>query len=452
VRSTAGAPPGAEPGRRGPDQGHAGRNAEDYPTRNAEDHATRNADDRATRNAQDHTTRNAEDHATRNAEDHATRNAEDHATRNAQDPAGRDTDGHAARDAARAQSRRARGAPPPIVLPPNQVARFYRGGARIDRLRGTSGHPDRGPEDWVGSTTTTLGTDSDGLSHLPDGRYLRDAIAEDPTGFLGSEHVRRWGSNPALLVKLLDAGERLPVHFHPGRAFARRALGLDFGKTEAWIIVAAEPDSVVHLGLKSPVSKSTVLRWVREQDIPAVLGAMHELPVQPGATLFVPAGTLHAIGSGILLVELQEPTDLSVLLEWQRFGVSDGSEHLGLGWERVLDAAALESTRAEDDLDADAVAGATTPVADLLPAAAAPYFRAQQIAAQGEPVHLDQSFSILVVLDGWLTLWSESADPLDLHAGETVLVPHAAGPTTLDGHALVIRCRPPAPEAGAGKW
>ena len=356
------------------------------------------------------------------------------------------------RGAAHAQPRRPRGAPEPIVLPPNQLARFYHGGARIHRLRGGSSHAAGGPEDWVGSTTTALGADRDGLSRLPDGRYLRDAIEEDPAGFLGSEHVRRWGSNPALLVKLLDAGERLPVHFHPGRRFARQELGVAFGKTEAWIIVAAEADAVVYLGLKAPVARSTMLRWVREQDVPAMLAAMHELAVQPGAALFVPAGTLHAIGSGILLVELQEPTDMSVLLEWERFGVTDGSEHLGLGWERVLGAAELEPVRAEDLPVQDGQAAPGKTITDLLPSFAAPYFRAQRITAQGDPVHLDPSFSILVVLDGRLKLWSESAHPLDLRGGETALVPHAAGRTTLDGHATVIRCLPPAPETGAGKW
>ncbi len=277
-------------------------------------------------------------------------------------------------------------------------------------------------------------------------------IEEDPTGFLGPEHVRRWGSNPALLVKLLDAGERLPVHFHPGRPFARQELGIAFGKTEAWIIVEAEGDAQVHLGLKVPVARSTVLQWVREQDVPAMLAAMHEIPVQPGTALFVPAGTLHAIGSGILLVELQEPTDMSVLLEWERFGVHDGSEHLGLGWEGVIGGADLEATRPEDVVVQDGHEAAGTPISDLLPASAAPYFRAQWIRANGDPVHLDPSFSILVVLDGWLRLWSESTDPLDLRSGETALIPHGSGPTTLDGHASVIRCLPPAPEAEAGKW
>ena len=360
--------------------------------------------------------------------------------------------------AGRTELRQALAVPAPVVLPPNQLARFYRGGARIKQLRGPSadaGASDPaagGPEDWVGSTTTALGADTAGLSRLPDGSYLRDAIEQDPIGFLGPEHVRRWGSNPALLVKLLDAGERLPVHFHPGRAFARRELGGGFGKTESWIIVAAEPDAVVHLGLRAPVARSTVLRWVREQDVPAMLAAMHEIPVQPGAAVFVPAGTLHAIGSGILLVELQEPTDLSVLLEWERFGVRDGSEHLGLGWERIIGAADLEAVSVDELLVQDDRGRQGKPIEDPLPPVAAPYFRAQRITAQGDPVHLDASFSILVVLDGWLKLWSESAAPLDLRGGATALIPHAAGGTTLDGHATVIRCLPPAPESGPGRW
>jgi mannose-6-phosphate isomerase len=255
-----------------------------------------------------------------------------------------------------------------------------------------------------------------------------------------------------LLVKLLDAGERLPVHFHPGRPFARQEFGLAFGKTEAWIIVTAEDDAVVHLGLRAPVARSTVMRWIQEQDVPAMLAAMHELSVRPGTVLFVPAGTLHAIGSGILLVELQEPTDMSVLLEWERFGVTDGSEHLGLGWERILDAAELKPTRAEDLVVQDGPAAPGNAVTDLLPAHAAPYFRAQWVAAEGDPVNLDRSFSILVVLDGQLQLWSESAPPLDLRGGETALIPHAAGRITLDGHAAVIRCLPPDPEAGEGQW
>lgn len=87
-----------------------------------------------------------------------------------------------------------------------------------------------------------------------------------------------------------------------------------------------------------------------------------------------------------------------------------------------------------------------------MPPFAAPYFGAQAITAQGDPVHLEPAFSILVVLDGWLKVWSDAAQPLDLHRGETALIPHAAGRATLDGHASLIRCLPPDPETGAGTW
>src|SRR3954462_2861218 len=109
----------------------------------------------------------------------------------------------------------------PLLLPPNQFHRFYSGGARIDALRGFPAGEDRRPEDRVGSTAHSWGEDAEGLSRLAGGTILRDANAAEPEGFLGPDHVERWGTDPALLVKLLDAGQRLPVHFHPGRRFAR---------------------------------------------------------------------------------------------------------------------------------------------------------------------------------------------------------------------------------------
>jgi mannose-6-phosphate isomerase len=340
----------------------------------------------------------------------------------------------------------------PVVLEPNRIRRFYAGGPRIDDLRGEASRGSGAPEDWVGSTTTSFGDPREGLSVLADGRLLRDAIESEPVAFLGADHVARWGANPALLVKLLDAGERLPVHFHPGRAFASEQLGLSFGKTEAWIIVAAQPDAVVHLGLRAPVSAATVRRWVGEQDVAVMLAAMNEVPVAAGQILFVPAGTPHSIGSGILLVELQEPTDLSILLEWQRLRISSGVEHLALGWERALAALSLDAHRPGLGSLPEQDGGPPGPLEDLLPESAEPYFRAQSIMLRGSPVGLEPSFSILIVLDGELSLTGERGGELELRRGATVLIPHGSGGTRLDGQATVIRCRPPAPEAGSGRW
>lgn len=98
-----------------------------------------------------------------------------------------------------------------MLLPPNPVFRFYKGGDGIDGLRGLApGTGPGAPEDWVGSTTVSLGNDREGLAALVDGSLLRDAIERDPVGYLGQEHVDRFSANPGLLVKLLDAGSASP--------------------------------------------------------------------------------------------------------------------------------------------------------------------------------------------------------------------------------------------------
>jgi mannose-6-phosphate isomerase len=332
----------------------------------------------------------------------------------------------------------------PLVLPPNQFHRFYAGGARIDALRGVPAGEDGRPEDWIGSTTTAFGEQSEGLSRVADGRLVRDLVRADPEALLGPAHVRRFGADPALLVKLLDAGERLPVHLHPGREFARERLGSRWGKTEAWLILHADPGATVHVGLREALDADTLRRWVDEQDADEMLAALHELPVTAGGAVLVPAGTLHAIGAGILLLELQEPSDLSVLVEWRRFGVNSGAEHLGLGWGGALAAA--------DRSAADPATFVSAPGERLLPAAADPYFRAERIRPAGGEHECQSSFAVLVVLAGEGRLRAEHGEELALGAGTTALIPFAAGATTVTGDLDAIRCLPPDPAAGEGDW
>jgi mannose-6-phosphate isomerase len=323
----------------------------------------------------------------------------------------------------------------PILLPPNGIPRFYLGGPAIGALRGTEPPGDRVPEDWVGSTTTVFGDDELGLSRLPDGRLLRDVAAADPVAFFGPVHAARLGADPELLVKLLDAGERLPVHHHPDLPFAREHLGLDFGKTEAWIVLAARDRAEVAVGWRADVAADTLRGWVDAQDHDALLGALNPLPVSAGDTVFVPAGVPHAIGDGILIAELQEPTDLSVLLEWDGFGIAD--EHaatLGLGWDVALgsvergarDAAPLRGAHPDGT------------VAQLLPEAAAAFFTAQRVAPGGGSVELPAGFAVVLVTRG-----SGSFAGLDVSRGDALLVPHAAGRVVVDGDLVAIVSRPP---------
>ena len=336
----------------------------------------------------------------------------------------------------------------PLRLPPNQLHRFYRGGARIAELRGMPLEDDQAPEDWVGSVTTTFGSDEEGLSRLEDGRLLAQAIAADPANFLGPAHAESRGADPALLVKLLDAGERLPVHFHPDRAFARERLGSPYGKSEAWIVVAAEGDEpAVHLGLRDPVEADTLAGWVERQDISELLEALHRVPVAVGDTFFVPAGLLHAIGEGLLIVELQEPSDLSVLLEWEGFELDGPAEgHLGLGFDSALSAGGLDALSPERLAVLSGNRHAEgDPVERLFPREADAFFRAQRVRPRPS-VKLDAEFSIVVVLEGDGRLSTEAGDTA-LARGDTVLVPWAAGAVSIEGDLEALRCLPP--EAGA---
>ena len=332
----------------------------------------------------------------------------------------------------------------PVVLPPNGIPRFYLGGPEIAALRGTEPAGDRVPEDWVGSTTTVFGDDELGLSRLPDGRLLRDAAAADPVGFFGPDHAAHRGADPALLVKLLDAGERLPVHVHPDDRFAREALGTRYGKTEAWIVVATtKPDASVAAGWREGIDAETLERWVRAQDHDALLGALNPMPVSAGDAIFVPAGTAHAIGDGVLIVELQQPTDLSVLLEWDGFGIADELEAtLGLGWDaalRCVDLAAQDPAALRADPAADGARGVTS----LLPPAADRFFRAERIAPA--PVaELEPGFAIVVAIAGAGALHSDEGEPLPIRRGDTILVPWAAGACRVEGDVVAIACRPPA--------
>jgi len=331
----------------------------------------------------------------------------------------------------------------PTLLPANQPAdRFYRGGPRIAALRGNGAAGDHVPEDWVASTTTLAGSDVLGLTVLPDGRRLRDAVSTDPAGWLGAEHAETYGGNPALLVKLLDAGERLPVHAHPDDDFARKHLGCAAGKTESWIVLQTDPGARVHLGFKRDIDSAELASWVAGQDRQALLAACHSIAVRPGDTIYVPAGLPHAIGAGILLVELQQASDLSVLLEYDGFGVDGARDgHLGLGFDTALQCV---QSQALPPSQLAALIGRWDD-SRIFPEAADTFFRAERLSGHVDVV-FDPGFAVLVGVAGTGQLsWRAPAEnTLDLGQGSTVVVPFGAGPVRLRGQLELLRCQPAA--------
>lgn len=126
----------------------------------------------------------------------------------------------------------------PVLLDHAGAWRVYLGGSRIRALRGeTDPQDDHFPEEWIASTVEAAGTGAQpgaGLSRVQEPPFptLRDAIAASPEAWLGRDFVHRHGSSCGVLLKLLDAAERLNVQVHPTRESARELWGLPFGKAE----------------------------------------------------------------------------------------------------------------------------------------------------------------------------------------------------------------------------
>lgn len=327
----------------------------------------------------------------------------------------------------------------PIELGSNQPEkRFYRGGARIADFRGDEHGEEFQPEDWVASCTEVAGEPGVGLSRLPDGRLLRDAIAESPREWLGPDHHAAFGTSTELLTKLLDAGERLPVHVHPDDSFAKECLGGHHGKAEAWLFLT---DSSAHLGLLPGTTQDEIHRMIAEGDSETAVERMHRIEVRAGDVVYCPPGVPHAIGEGSFLVEIQQPSDLSIFLEWKSFPLPGGAGgHLG-----VSDAQAAGIVRGgmeAGDVDALRTSDRRTR-GDLLHGVEAP-FRLERLG-DGDPV--EQGYSVLFCVAGSGKLTAPGSTPLPLAAGSTIVIPWAAGEGTLrgDDRLEVVIARPPLP-------
>jgi len=150
------------------------------------------------------------------------------------------------------------------------------------------------------------------------GRTLHELVREHDQALLGKH-----AGIPQfpLLLKFLDCRDVLSVQVHPNDAQANEYQPGANGKTEAWVVIDAEPESQVFAGLKSGVTRGELQRALVDGSVQECL---HAVEVQPGDCIFIPAGTVHAIGPGILLAEVQQMSDLTFrLYDWGRLG-TDG--------------------------------------------------------------------------------------------------------------------------------
>jgi mannose-6-phosphate isomerase len=148
------------------------------------------------------------------------------------------------------------------------------------------------------------------------GRTIRDAVSLWGAGLLGTAKATADGGFP-LLVKFLDARENLSVQVHPSPAYAAGHPGANL-KTECWYIMAAEPGAVVYKGVKPGVTREVFARHIESSE---VVGDMIAVPAVVGECHNLPSGTCHALGAGVLVAEIQTPSDTTYrVYDWGRVG------------------------------------------------------------------------------------------------------------------------------------
>ncbi len=332
-----------------------------------------------------------------------------------------------------------------ILCKTNRVSRTYIGGKRLDRMQGVAEPKDSYfPEEWIASTTQARnanGTPNEGLSVSTDGRFLADILAEHP------EYLGDYNPLP-ILMKLLDASERLTIQAHPTVPFAKKFFNSPFGKTECWYILEADEDAHVYLGFKE--GKDLRERWEKafyEQDVPTMLAMLHKIPVKAGDIWFVEGGVPHAIGGGCIMTELQEPTDLIVVPEKvtpSGLAVPEQRIHGGLGYEKMFDVFeydgySFETLSAKFYRHPEVLTNVPTPIIDE---SLTDKFQMTEYAIDGEmKIPAIGKPAVAVVVSG-SGLFGDADGMLDIKVGHSIFIPANAGELTITGKVRVLIAQP----------
>ncbi|MCH6259103.1 hypothetical protein MLD52_21280 [Puniceicoccaceae bacterium K14] len=248
-----------------------------------------------------------------------------------------------------------------IKFTSNRVWRTYTGGKLLDQIEGNEDPDDSNfPEDWIGSTVEARNPGRDkpgeGLAMVEgaDGKPIpfRELLLSDPKYNLGTDGdgVQELENIP--LVKYLDSSTRLHFQAHPTSEFSQARLGSPRGKTEAYVILdsrAEVPEPYIYAGFQRSPNREELKGWIESQDIDSMEKCFDKIPVKPGDVFLIPGGRPHALGEGILMLEIMEPSDLAVRFEFEREGlvIPEEARFMGRDIETALDVFNLDPVEPE---------------------------------------------------------------------------------------------------------
>ena len=262
------------------------------------------------------------------------------------------------------------------------------------------------------------------------GNSLEEVIEVYMGELMGEENFERYGIGFPLLVKYLDCNDKLSVQVHPDDALAMERHD-SFGKTEAWYVVDCKPGAAIYLGFKD-------LNITREEYIAAVAESrladlLNRVEVKPGDVFFIPAGTVHALGAGIEVVEVQQTSDVTYrIYDWDRVDTSGKSRELHTAL--AVDAIDFEADAELLHRKYDLAKGGEAKVIE------SPYFTMTLHDVAGEKSlersELD-SFIIYIALKGDATIVADGIEET-LADGVVILVPAETYDVAIKGNAQIM--------------
>lgn len=249
------------------------------------------------------------------------------------------------------------------------------------------------------------------------GRSLGEAAAEQRAALLGTRAIRQTGLRFPILIKLLDCAAWLSLQVHPNDQQALQLEGPgQFGKTEAWYFLDASQGAEMLCGLKPGVSSDQLAGAIRTGKL---LDLVQRIPVHQGDSIFISPGTIHALGPGLLVYEVQQTSDITYrVYDWDRPATSQRPLHIEKSIA-VANPAAVAASQPQLPLKDG---GQHTLIT-------CDYFTLELLAASSKGFHLDtrgETFHALTVLDGQAVVSGEGWQ-LNLAHFETAIIPAACG-------------------------
>lgn len=262
------------------------------------------------------------------------------------------------------------------------------------------------------------------------GNNLNEIIEVYMGELVGEENFERYGLEFPLLVKYLDCNDKLSVQVHPDDALAEERHN-SFGKTEAWYVVDCKPGAAIYLGFKDlNITRKEYIAAVSESRLEPLL---NKVEVHPGDVFFIPAGTVHALGAGLEVVEVQQTSDVTYrIYDWDRVDASGKGRELHTAL--AVDAIDFESDAELLHHKYDLQRGGEAKVIE------SPYFTmVMHDVADDKQLNRSMldSFIIYIAIKGSMEIVTDGVKE-SLNEGEVVLIPAEMNEVHIEGTGTVM--------------